>query len=91
MRRQRAVAQARVIVVFLAVHADHRLPGGDAPFGRGVVVGELGVPVGVAPALDRLGVASRVQKVWRIGPGRGDARSLARWSTSSGLLLGVAT
>jgi hypothetical protein len=56
-----AVAEVADQFLLLAVHTDHRLPGGYVLFGRGVDVGELGIPVRVAPALDGLGVALQAE------------------------------
>src|SRR5674476_987157 len=45
----------------LGIHADHRIARGQVLSGLVVEVGELGVTVGVLPALDRLGVALQAE------------------------------
>ncbi len=45
------------------IDADHRFPGGQVRGGPGVEVGELGIPDGVLPAFEGLGVGLQAEAV----------------------------
>ena len=57
--------------LLLGVHADHRVARGQVLAGLLVEVGELGVPVGVLPALEGLGVGLQAETLFVQQPGHG--------------------